>query len=203
MESRRPRLPLQASAPVPVYIFFLLPVLYSALTTLRLPQIVHGFLLKIHAVQMVHQPVHKPVQRDNCSPPELSDLLRSATGNMAVYLLSHDFPTTYSPVPALTALFQTVRQMNLCVHIFLKWWPDKTESPHLGGWIRSGMLLPDLPHLYYVHKGFHTDVLLLRIRRLRFCLVWYGIPLHVNESCGLLLRYRVTAASSAVLHLTD
>lgn len=86
MESRRPRLPLQASAPVPVYIFFLLPVLYSALTTLRLPQIVHGFLLKIHAVQMVHQPVHKPVQRDNCSPPELSDLLRSATGNMAVYL---------------------------------------------------------------------------------------------------------------------
>ena len=68
-----------------VYLF-LLPGQYSVLTTLRLPQIVHGFLLKIHAVQMVHQPVHKPVQRDNCSPPELSDLLRSATGNMAVYL---------------------------------------------------------------------------------------------------------------------
>ena len=97
---------------------------YDILDSLHIPYIRadHEAVMTMEACEEIDKALGMEICKNLflCNRKKTSYYLLLMPGNMAVYLLSHDFPATYSPVPALTALFQTVRQMNLCVHIFLK-----------------------------------------------------------------------------------
>ena len=159
--------------------------------------------LKIRDEHTEHLLLYTPLQKDNCSLPELTHLLLSATKSRVAYLRSHAFQVTYNLDPSDPGSPRIRRQKILDVPPFLQWWPDKQESLHLDGWTPGHIPDPDLLYPSNAHLNWHINALLQKIRILRSSPGWSGTLLLSRVSCGLLLKYPEEAAFPVELHPAD